>query len=151
MNLRKIDMKILVCGLPGAGKTTLATQMATILPNCVHLNGDRVRELFDDWDFTAAGRARQALRMNTLAGDLLAGNTVEHVIADFVAPTRELRNIYDADIVIWVDTIDVGRFEDTNKMWEPLRELEYDFRVIEHLTENQVIDLCNLIQEPTLD
>jgi adenylylsulfate kinase len=139
-------MKILMCGLPGAGKTTLAKELLTRLPNCVHLNADRIREAFNDWDFSPTGRARQALRMNTMAVDLLQNNEVNIVIADFVAPTKELRKVYNPDFVIWVDTIESGRFEDTNKVWEPLNENEYNVRVTHYLTEQEVIELCHLIQ-----
>jgi adenylylsulfate kinase len=144
-------MKILMCGLPGAGKTTLAKELLIKLPKCVHLNADKIREAFNDWDFTPTGRARQALRMNTMAVDLLQNNEVNAVIADFVAPTKELRQIYNPDFVIWVDTIQSGRFEDTNKVWQPLDEEEYDVRVTHYLTEQEVIDLCTLIQKNQQD
>ena len=140
-----------MCGLPGAGKTTLAKELLIKLPKCVHLNADKIREAFNDWDFTPTGRARQALRMNTMAVDLLQNNEVNAVIADFVAPTKELRQIYNPDFVIWVDTIQSGRFEDTNKVWQPLDEEEYDVRVTHYLTEQEVIDLCTLIQKNQQD
>jgi hypothetical protein len=41
-----------------------------------------------------------------------------YVIADFVCPTEETRRAFNADFVIWLDTIDNGRFEDTNKVFE---------------------------------
>jgi adenylylsulfate kinase len=137
-------MKILMCGLPGSGKTTLAEQLVARLRYCAHLNADKIREAFDDWDFSSAGRARQALRMNTMATDL--SQTLKFVIADFVAPTKELRKIYNPDFVIWMDTLKEGRFEDTNKIWEPLDEDEYNVRVTQYLTEEEVTNLCHLIQ-----
>lgn len=137
-------MKILICGLPGSGKTTLAEQMVNQLTNCAHLNADKIREVFNDWDFSSAGRARQALRMGTMATDLL--DNVDFVIADFVAPTKELRKIYNPDFVIWMDTIKEGRFEDTNKIWEPLVEGEYHIRIYKYLSQEEVTALCTLIQ-----
>ena len=53
----------------------------------------------------------------------------DFVIADFVAPLPEMRTNYDADWTIWVDTIEKGRFEDTNKAFVPPEQ--YDFRVTE--------------------
>jgi len=104
---------ILVMGLPGAGKTTLANELAPFL-NAKRLNADEVRKAADDWDFSSEGRIRQAKRMAEFALKLKAeGN---YVIADFIAPTPEARNLFPADYIIWVDTIKEGRFDDTNKM-----------------------------------
>ena len=106
-------------GLPGAGKTTLATEIQKELgPNCLWLNADAVREKYNDWDFSLIGRLRQAQRMSDLAVELAAELDKDYVICDFVAPLREMRTIFNADITIWVDTIKAGRFEDTNKLFE---------------------------------
>ena len=48
---------ILVMGLPGAGKTTLANEMAPLL-NARRLNADEVRKAANDWDFSEEGRVR---------------------------------------------------------------------------------------------
>jgi adenylylsulfate kinase len=64
----------------------------------------------------------------------------EYVIADFVAPLKQMRNIYAADYVIWMDTIAEGRFEDTNQVFEPpetydLRITDFDYSVDEIVKE----------------
>ena len=59
-------MKILVMGLPGAGKTHLAERLQKVL-NCAWYNADKVREMANDWDFSPEGRVRQANRMRTFA------------------------------------------------------------------------------------
>ena len=116
-------MKILICGLPGSGKTTLAHALSTLI-DCIWYNADAVRNKYNDWDFSKEGRLRQATRMKKLADD-----SNGHVICDFVAPTTEIRDIFNADYVIWIDTITLSRFEDTNKVFEPLEH--YDIRVTE--------------------
>ena len=121
--------KILIMGLPGAGKTTLADALKKIIEkdfNTVNwLNADKIRQQFNDWDFSESGRIRQSIRMRELADS----SSSDYVIADFVAPLVEMRNNFDADWVIWVDTIDRGRFDDTNKVFvDP--DL-YDFRITE--------------------
>lgn len=120
-------------GLPGAGKTYLAEQLKRQLEDhgktVGWLNADEVRRHYDDWDFSREGRIRQSHRMRELAD---TSNT-DYCIVDFVAPLVEMRNNFKADWTIWMDTINAGRFEDTNKMFvEP--EL-YDFRITEQSAE----------------
>ena len=107
------SLRILIFGLPGSGKTTLAIKLAKKL-DAVHLNADKVREQFKDWDFSNEGRLRQAFRMSDLAKSVES----QHVIMDFVCPTRQLREIVAADVNIFMNTILEGRFEDTNKLFE---------------------------------
>ncbi len=109
-------------GLPGAGKTTLADEMAPLL-NAKRLNADEVRKAADDWDFSEEGRVRQAKRMAEFALKLKAEGY--YVIADFVAPTPEARNLFPADFRVWVDTIKKGRFEDTNQMFVNPKNFNY--------------------------
>ena len=108
--------KILIMGLPGSGKTTLAKKLAPMF-NAVWLNADKVREEANDWDFTEQGRMRQAERMRLLSAKAILDNRI--VVADFICPTRFARKEFDADYTIWMNTIEAGRFEDTNKMFEP--------------------------------
>ena len=142
--------KILIMGLPGSGKTYLAERLKKYLEdhsNIRHMpwermanyevapthwsatvdwfNADDVRKLYNDWDFSKEGRIRQSLRMF----DFALRSTGDFVICDFVAPLPEMRNNFKADWVIWMDTIDQGRFEDTNKVFVP--PTVYDFRINE--------------------
>ena len=117
-------MIILIMGLPGSGKTTLAKKLFPMF-NAVWLNADKVREEANDWDFSELGRSVQANRMKRLAQDARDNN--RNVIADFVCPTEDTRKDFNADYTIWMDTIKVSRFEDTNKMFET--PSKYDFKV----------------------
>ena len=111
-------------GLPGAGKTTLANELATLIKT-KRLNADEVRRAANDWDFSEEGRTRQAKRMSDSADKLKSeGN---NVIADFICPTPEARSLFPADYTIWVDTIKKGRFDDTNAMF--VKPEKFDFHV----------------------
>ena len=101
-------------GLPGSGKTTLANELAPLF-NAKRLNADEVRKKANDWDFSAEGRIRQSKRMSDLAKKLKEDGS--YVVADFICPTPEARSLFPADYIIWVDTIEEGRFADTNKMF----------------------------------
>ncbi len=111
-------------GLPGSGKTTLANELGPML-NAKRLNADEVRKEANDWDFSEEGRKRQARRMADLAIKLKEGGN--YVVADFICPTQESRKLFPSDYIIWVDTIQKGRFEDTNKMF--VKPDRYDFHV----------------------
>ena len=115
-------MKILKFGLPGSGKTTLAKPFAELV-NGVWLNADKVRHMYDDWDFTLEGRMRQAQRMRHLAdGVVMAGKIA---VADFVCPTEEARTVFAPDYTVWMDTIQEGRYEDTNALFEKPAKVDY--------------------------
>jgi len=120
---------ILVCGLPGTGKTTLAEQITNKLTNIGYTvnwyNADFLRQKLDDWDFSYEGRLRQAKRMKECADKHLTG----YIIIDMVAPLPEFRDEINPNIIIWVDTINSGRFDNTNKMFIPPEN--YHFRVTE--------------------
>ena len=124
-------MKILVMGLPGSGKSTFARKLVEDLTalgkSAEWLNADRIRQAADDWDFSDTGRKRQAERMRALADSATATGKI--AVCDFVCPTQELRNIFDADTVVWMDTISKSQYEDTNKIFE--EPIHYDYRITE--------------------
>ncbi len=141
--------KILIMGLPGSGKTYFAERLQKYLEHystmfkvsetiegsratVKWINADDVRKKYNDWDFSHEGRIRQSIRMRELADSFFN----DFVIADFVAPLPEMRHNFKADWVIWIDTIEKGRFEDTNKLFVPPDV--YDFRVTEQNAEKWV-------------
>ena len=116
--------KILIMGLPGSGKTTLASKLVPLI-NAKWVSNDEVRKAANDWDFSKEGRSRQAKRMADLAKKIKEeGN---YVVADFICPTPEARSLFPADYIVWVDTIKKGRFDDTNQMF--VKPEKYDCHV----------------------
>ena len=123
-------------GLPGAGKTTLASKLVKLI-NAKWLNADEIRKEANDWDFSLEGRKRQAERMAGLALDLKRDGS--YVVADFICPTPEARSLFPADYTIWVDTIKEGRFDDTNKMF--INPTKYDFHVTTQDAKNWALKI----------
>ena len=158
-------MKILVCGLPGSGKTWLSERLIKHIKNCAWYNADTVRKFSNDWDFSMEGRIRQAKRMQTFAD--FERDNYRWVICDFVAPTNEVREAFAPNHVIWLDTIKEGRvvssklnelknisnlpfdavslskskeFEDTNKVFETPSKI--DTHVKHFMNEEEIKKLA---------
>ena len=134
--------KILIMGLPDSGKTTLAKLLAPMF-NAVLLNADEVRKEADDWDFSEMGRSIQANRMKRLADEAIKDN--RNVIADFVCPTEHTREDFNADYIIWMDTIKESKFEDTNKMFEQPKNFDFkvthkDAQMFSFLIKQEILD-----------
>ena len=162
-------MKILVCGLPGSGKTWLAERLVKHINNCAWYNADVLRKYSNDWDFSLEGRIRQAKRMKTFA-DFERSNG-RWAICDFVAPTKKSREAFAPDFVIWLDTIEHGRvvlskiselkkiknlpfdadslfsskeFEDTNKIFEPPNKI--DKHITHFLSDEEIKKIAEEMQ-----
>lgn len=119
--------KVLIMGLPGSGKTTLAAELVKLLElrgkSVTWFNADEIRKKYDDWDFSLEGRIRQAHRMRDLADSV----DTDYALVDLVAPLPEMRDIFAADVTIWMANIRAGRFEDTNRAFVPPET--YDIQV----------------------
>lgn len=134
--------KILIMGLPGSGKTTLAEKLVAKL-NAAWFNADAVRQdIYSELGFSEEDRISHATRMGKLCDWAKLGGG--YVIADFVCPTWDTRKAFNADFTIWVDRIQEGRYEDTNKMFQ--KPMHYDVRLIEGTPDewaNEVVAKLN--------
>ena len=128
-------------GLPGSGKTYLAERLKNIIQSA-WFNADEIRKMANDWDFSDQGRLRQANRMKSLADfEKLNGRTV---ICDFVCPTKETRKNFNADILIWMDTIEKSVYDDTNKIFDVPNKV--DFHITEWNDKNHKVIAASILK-----
>lgn len=136
-------MKVLVFGLPGSGKSTLSEPLAEQVEG-VWINADAVREKYNDWDFSTEGRMRQAARMRHLAdGVSMAGKIA---ITDFVCPFQKARDEFEPDYIIWMNTIEEGRFEDTNKVFEKPNSLDVNY-IVDSFRPQEELKLAPILEK----
>ena len=133
-------MKILIFGLPGSGKTTLAKPLAEMIGG-IHINADEVRTEYDDWDFSVEGRMRQANRMRYLSDGVVKAGAI--AVTDFVCPTKEARSAFNADFTVWMNTIKSGRYEDTNNIFVPPDQCDYHVKQWFDDTHQQLMEVVS--------
>jgi nicotinamide riboside kinase len=136
--------KILIMGLSGAGKTTLAKPLIHELEKTSSvewLNADIIRKKNNDWDFTPTGRLRQAQRIH----DMSSKSTCDFVICDFIAPTVESRNIYSPDYTIWMDTIKSCKYTNTNELF--MSPTEWNYRIVDYSDAAHINNIISDIQQ----
>ena len=131
--LRK-DMKILIYGLV-RGRQLLQRSCLTILKSHILMRIVLDRRMTIGIS-PLQGRERQFNRMCEYF------HTVGFGIADFVCPLDIFRGNLHADYRIFMDTIESGRFEDTNKVFErpdqSWFEGENDLRITKWIGQNQL-------------
>ena len=132
--------RILIMGLSGSGKTTIAKNIVDLLKKhnktVTWLNADVIREQYNDWDFSYKGRMRQSKRLRKVADN----TTTDFVICDFIAPIKESRLNFSADYIVWMDTISKSQYEDTDQLFTP--PSKFNYVVTEH---NNDLHLPNIL------
>jgi adenylylsulfate kinase-like enzyme len=131
-------------GQPGAGKTTLANALIeNCSDNCIHVDGDGLRELFQNFDYSKEGRVKNIQSVLDLCRFLDHKNFT--VVVSVVAPYKEMRDSLKKTnkvVEIYVHTSELrGREQNFAKDYESPTE---DYIDID--TTNITIDEClNLI------
>ena len=126
--------KILIMGLPGSGKTSLAKLLAPMF-NAVLLNEDEVRKEANDFDLTDIGRSIHTNRMKRLADEAIQNN--RNVIADFEC-TDDERKDFNADYIIYMDTIKESKLEPPSNF--DFKVTHKDAQMFSFLIKQEILD-----------
>ena len=115
-------MIIWFTGQPGAGKTTLSNHMLKFLnEKTIQIDGDKLRDIFSNYDYTVEGRKKNITNVITIARFLDYNNY--NVLISVVAPFKELRDSLKKtnDVIeVYLHTNEVrGRENFFSKCYEP--------------------------------
>ena len=109
-------------GQPGAGKTTLAKALIeNCSDTCIHIDGDELRDIFQNYDYTTRGREKNINSVLDLCRFLDKKNLT--VVVSVVAPYKVMRDsLKETNVVteIYVHTNEIrGREKFFVKDYEP--------------------------------
>jgi adenylylsulfate kinase len=122
-------MKILIMGLDGSGKTWLGKRIAEYY-GVPLWDADVIRTIYNNFDFSDYGRKQQVLRMRKLAEcDPIS-------VSCFICPSPSLMKTFSPDKIIWMDTIQKGKYENTNKLFTSPKK--YDVRIQTYMNEKKL-------------
>lgn len=137
-------------GQPGAGKTTLAKHLISYLSNTertIHIDGDDLRDIFKNKDYSEIGRRRNIERAQDIARFM--NEKGYSVVVSLVSPYKDQRDEFKVNnnvIEIYVHTSEVRGREDFHVSdYNPPTENFIDINTTDKGEDESFIDLIKLI------
>ena len=124
-------MKVVVFGLPGSGRSTLARELGRAL-DAVVLDEDKLFEtLNSDLDRSPQGYVESARRIGWVASAVLDSGV--NCVCDLLLPTKQSRDSFRIStrevFAIWMDTIDSSKDANANAMWDILEPVHCNLHI----------------------
>jgi adenylylsulfate kinase-like enzyme len=136
-------------GQPGSGKTTLALELMKHLPaaTTIHIDGDHLRDVFKNKDYSEAGRRKNIERAQDIAKFL---NTKGYsVVVSLVSPYKDQRDKFKSEnsvVEIYVHTTETrGREHFAVDDYEPPTERYLDMNTTDQTIEESTNKLLNIL------
>jgi adenylylsulfate kinase len=108
-------MIIWLTGQPGSGKTTICKRILWDKPGVFHIDGDDLRDLFDNKDYSESGRRKNIELAQQIAHYLHKKGS--DVVVSLVSPYKDQRDMFkekmgDNIVEVYIHTTDVRGRED---------------------------------------
>lgn len=134
-------MIIVLFGQPGSGKSTIAAKLLKTYKSAHHIDGDKLRELFVNKDYSREGRIKNLNRASDIAAYL--NSLGEDVIISMVYPYEEARS-YLNSLIKNVNWIYLNYIEDRGKSSYYVGDFDnpYNESVLELNTSTLTIEEC---------
>lgn len=112
--------RILVMGMPGSSRSSIAHKLAERFEDASLLDSFNLRKENKDIDFTPDGQLRHCYRLLNLA----RSSKSQLTIINMTCPLPKMRQILNPDIVIWASDAQTCQYKELNEMFVP--PVQYD-------------------------
>ena len=140
---------IWMTGQPGSGKTTLANLLLKEIPNSYNVDGDDLRNLFQNKDYSREGRFANIRLGMSISGYLISKGLFP--IVSLVSPYRELREEFKSkyDVLeVYLHTTEIRGREDYHVQdYEPPQDNFLDMDTTNKTEKESADEILNVYRK----